>query len=870
MRAYIKKRIIELLNTMYGINESLAKQVVCARTDIDENMFHQCQEYAIRIGDIIENTERDSREVIKRLENYCELVYQQRECLDQVEKLQSLVLEVNTLLHNLYCDIKFEFVDEKKVIVFLPYNAAMWDSMESIWQAACQDEDCECYVIPIPYYDKNPDGSLGSEHYEGGRFPSNVFITDWREYRLVDEHPDTIYIHNPYDQYNYVTSVHPDFYSSGLKRSTDMLVYVPYFISLEAISENYCGAIGVLRADRVILESEKIKQIYQRVYVDTLCKNASNKGQLYHSQVKKIAEEKFIALGSPKIDKLISRTEGKAEIPAEWSRLIHKESQRKKIFLYNMHISNLMKGKAKSYLKKLEQVMKIFRERRDVLLVWRPHPLSQATVESMNPEVYEYYKNILEEYQREGWGILDETPDLYVALSIADAYIGDNSSVMTLFGITGKPILQQNADLCEEEYKENYWNICMFDATEDTDRLWFWEWNRSALFEVDKHTGIINRISKYEAGTERTPLYSRVVKFGNKIFCIPHRVNNIAIYDLENKEYRKIDIKGDTRWKERQYDISFYAVETYQHWMFLIGYRCSTVIKVDMDKEQIVDHVELYRGIEKNTNTLYFSKQTVIVDGKLYIPALEDNWIFVVDIETMKYERQIINGVATGFSGICYDGEVFWIALKKGELLIQWNQKDNSSKSLSLHLEGRELNANIEFSELIMNGDTLWLFPFHSNDVVLFKADTGEVEPAEEINRVCDFRSICGGNIRFPIVKKRNEGIMAFTQYGNRMLTFDYALNDIRIATYKLPIEERELYARVAVEHAFEKRMTCEMSPYSYILKEDICLTLDVFIDQVLNNYTYSEKQKEAFILGEGSADGEAGVRIHSYIMNLL
>ena len=44
--------------------------------------------------------------------------------------------------------------------VFLPYKASMWDSLESIWQAADEDPDCDAYVIPIPYYDKNPDGSF--------------------------------------------------------------------------------------------------------------------------------------------------------------------------------------------------------------------------------------------------------------------------------------------------------------------------------------------------------------------------------------------------------------------------------------------------------------------------------------------------------------------------------------------------------------------------------------------------------------------------------------------------------------------------------------------------------------------------------------
>ena len=39
----------------------------------------------------------------------------------------------------------------KKEIVFLPYQAAMWDSLESVWKATYEDkEHCNAYVMPIP------------------------------------------------------------------------------------------------------------------------------------------------------------------------------------------------------------------------------------------------------------------------------------------------------------------------------------------------------------------------------------------------------------------------------------------------------------------------------------------------------------------------------------------------------------------------------------------------------------------------------------------------------------------------------------------------------------------------------------------------
>lgn len=49
----------------------------------------------------------------------------------------------------------------KKIkVAFFPYKISMWDSLESIWEAADRDESCECQVIPIPYYSKTQMGRL--------------------------------------------------------------------------------------------------------------------------------------------------------------------------------------------------------------------------------------------------------------------------------------------------------------------------------------------------------------------------------------------------------------------------------------------------------------------------------------------------------------------------------------------------------------------------------------------------------------------------------------------------------------------------------------------------------------------------------------
>lgn len=67
------------------------------------------------------------------------------------------------------------------------------------------------------FFERNSDFSFGKMHYEGYDLPSYVPITKWNEYSLQEHRPDIVFIHNPYDQCNTITSVMPQFYSSELK-----------------------------------------------------------------------------------------------------------------------------------------------------------------------------------------------------------------------------------------------------------------------------------------------------------------------------------------------------------------------------------------------------------------------------------------------------------------------------------------------------------------------------------------------------------------------------------------------------------------------------------------------------------------------------
>ena len=95
-------------------------------------------------------------------------------------------------------------------------------------------------------------------------------------------------------------------------------------------------------------------------------------------------------------------------------------------------------------LDKMEDVFRIFQCNPDMVLLWRPHPTLKATIKSMRKDCYDRYVSLEEKFIKEKIGIYDTTPDMYLSITISDAYYGDWSSLVELYRQTGKPIMIQN------------------------------------------------------------------------------------------------------------------------------------------------------------------------------------------------------------------------------------------------------------------------------------------------------------------------------------------------------------------------------------------------------------------------------------------
>ncbi|MDE6641158.1 MAG: hypothetical protein K2K63_11590 [Acetatifactor sp.] len=276
MKRSEKKNILDLIENMRVLHKMLAD----SGEDLLTDYLSTCQQAAISVGDILEKDSPDGlQDMISTLEQYAECCYEitvRGECTaDDVKRLDNLIDATVE---------KIEKLSVKIQVVFFPYKAEMWDSLESIYLAAAADPGCEAKVIPIPYYEMDQTVGKWVLKYDGGHFPLGIPIEFYKEYNVKTEQPDIAYIHNPYDNYNLVTSVHPDYYSFELKKYVGKLVYVPYYVNAGKLSNEHKNLPCYQHVDYIVLQSKQAKEDCRGIY----------------------CYDKILPLGSPKIDRVIS------------------------------------------------------------------------------------------------------------------------------------------------------------------------------------------------------------------------------------------------------------------------------------------------------------------------------------------------------------------------------------------------------------------------------------------------------------------------------------------------------------------------------------------------------------------------------------
>ncbi len=608
--------------------------------------------------------------------------------IDFAAKNEILTL-IKELLNHIFIELGKES-EVKKDIVFLPYKASMWDSLESIWQAAFDDkEHCNTYVIPIPYADRKPDQTVAKWNCEIDLFPKYVPVIDWRKINLEELHPDVIFIHNPYDNCNALTSVDAMFYSDELKKFTNKLVYVPYYVTddikpgdekHEESIANLITTPAVLNSDLVIVQSENIRQ----VYINVLLRYSTQKDRKYW-------EDHIIGLGSPKYDKAFADKEN-LQIPKAWLKILKKPDKTfKKVVFFNLGLNSVQKFK-EQFIDKVEESLNIFKEHKDeITLLWRPHPLFSSMISEMLPELKERYESIINNYKRDEWSIFDETPDINRALAMSDAYFGDGSSVAKLYAITGRPILYHNPKLKVDEselvagtrvFKIN--NVCY-----EGSQIWCTAFCDPNLYKIDVENKKIDKVANILDDGDKLEAYIYILSYENYFIFIQSRTCRLIMMNRDNFQKSTYEIPSQNERKLRFYQQFVHGV-IHNDNLYIFGLDYKGIIKFNLStrKFSIVDDFLKNLTIRNFIETLSLCNYIQIED-KLFLPFANTNAVLEFSLTDDSAKVHYVGDEEQGYISGAFDGKNIWLAPRdfKSGSIVKWNIESNSVEQFKIAFE---------------------------------------------------------------------------------------------------------------------------------------------------------------------------------------
>ena len=871
MQKHQYNQIFEMVKTLEEVHSEVKQFFHIGDYRTASALLSDVQQFVLQLRDLIEKLTDNGRQTVALLNQIHKILEDFSGEADKCIKDGRKINERFFKYWYEYCikienSVISELKPSKIEVVFFPTKACMWDCLESIWLAAKDDPACDVYVVPIPYNDFTADRNIGQMHYEADQYPDYVPITNWTEYDVEARRPDIIFIHDPYDAANAVTQVHPSFFSAHLQSFTNMLVYVPYFVTFGKTLKRLCMCAGTLYADKVIVQSEEDRQNYIDVFGEWVkASGATNSHPIWHKLSD--LEEKFIALGNPKLDKAISINAVDRQIPKEWLSLIESSPKRKKVVLYNTRLTEITSG-IENMICKLKSVLNNFKKQDDLVLLWRPHPLSLSALQSMAPRFLEEYMQIVDDYKNAGWGIYDDTEDLYKALALCDGYYGDHSSLTPLCVVAAKPVVIQDVHWTGDGARVRFANF----VQDSEGRCWAFELSRDGLFELDFKANTARFVTRSRCLlTVKDKKYSLGVRFikihaiGDKIICFPFYSDNIMIYNKATNETELIPLDRSCL---NSSDASGFIISNtveYNEKIYCFSNTTNAVVVFDSRDNSVSYDVNMFsqkdlfkKTDDKLVSPLYMHMSNVSESGEvtLLIRGCEHLIRYSLPTGHVEILSSNINIAAGGYAA--FDGIYYWLINDSNDELLRWNA---DSDELSKYIIPKNKN-NPDVKDYIYTGianfhNMLLLTPGFGNKMLKFDKATGQFSEYNDLPVPHDSGNLI---LKYEVPKLIGGKQYLFARYNSMMYELDENADIANEFLFKLDSESFEPFFGENFEEVIIPDECSDILYYEYFVADVINFFREITELPI-------ERRKNVGLLSSFSinTDGTAGNAIYKY-----
>lgn len=405
-RKTTEQKCYEMTGMLLKVHEHVEALVKSGNVNPAAELLGKCQNLAVSLGTLMENFMPDSTDLVHRLEDYCELVFESSEAWN--EKSRNLL---DRSIKDSEEAIKTYFCDKKKEVLFIVTKADHWKHLKPLYDRYSSMNNTDVYVLPISYHISDKViGINGEERNDGGLLPKDLKTVSEDGFDINKSHPDTIVTGYPYDGWGATMDAPEIYYSENLRSRTDELIYVPCFDVDPPINENdkALAAIKVmmeqpaaLYSDRAAVKSEKLRDSF----IDSLTA---------------ISEHKEYWTGKIKVmDGKLEECSGlETELPNEWNAKL----SGRKILLFGVNGAFLIENGSKA-VEKLKEAMNTISEASEHIICIFSPSTDLYGIENADPELWAEYngftdslagsKDVIIDYDHKAVDHLDRVSGYY-------------------------------------------------------------------------------------------------------------------------------------------------------------------------------------------------------------------------------------------------------------------------------------------------------------------------------------------------------------------------------------------------------------------------------------------------------------------------
>ena len=316
---------------------------------------------------------------------------------------------------------------------FFTQEYFVWPSFQTVWEHCEAQENCDTRLVYV--YSNGKGKLLKDENYFKNVFEyrNNGYpIMEMTDFSMDKESPDIVLYMKPY----FILRACPEkFYVNEIEKHTPYTAFISYCLDVQGgnkLLKFFYGMPAFHHMWKIIA--------YSRYYKSMIKKFGYRNG------------DNAPLLGHPKFDFTYKALVKREYKNPEWEKKI----KGRPVVLWNSHFSVQEDGGVGTYFTWKDTIFSYFANNKDVVLLWRPHPIFWQTITQQPGYNREEFEAFLTDLNNSDNVIVDKTGDYRYAFSMSDALISDAATFLVEYCAAGQPVLYTPKENGEFIINEDY------------------------------------------------------------------------------------------------------------------------------------------------------------------------------------------------------------------------------------------------------------------------------------------------------------------------------------------------------------------------------------------------------------------------------